>query len=29
MGMMHSVSTTQKEGGGSLFVLDLEQFVKM
>lgn len=29
MGMFHSVSTTQKEGGGSLFVLDLEQFIKM
>ena len=29
MSMFHNISTTQKEGGGSLFVVDLEQFIKV
>ena len=29
MGMFHNISTTQKEGGASIFVLDLEQFIKV
>ncbi len=29
MGMFHNISTTQKEGGASIFVVDLEQFIKV
>lgn len=29
MGMFHNISTTQKEGGASIFVIDLEQFIKV
>lgn len=29
MGMFHSINTTQKIGGGSIFVVDLEQFIKL
>lgn len=29
MGMLHNISTTQKEGGASMFVVDLEQFIKV
>lgn len=29
MGMFHNISTTQKEGGATLFVVDLEQFIKV
>lgn len=29
MGMFHNISTTQKEGGASMFIVDLEQFIKV
>ena len=29
MGMFHNISTTQKEGGACIFVVDLEQFIKV
>ena len=29
MGMFHNISTTQKVGGASIFVVDLEQFIKV
>ena len=29
MGMFHNISTTQKEGGASIFVVELEQFIKV
>ncbi len=29
MGMFHNVQTTQTVGGGSLFVIDLDQFIKL
>lgn len=29
MSMFHNISTTQKEGGASIFVVDLEQFIKV
>ncbi len=29
MGMFHNIQTTQTIGGGSIFVVDLEQFIKL
>ncbi len=29
MGMFHNISTSQKEGGACIFVVDLEQFIKV
>lgn len=29
MGMFKNISTTQKEGGATIFVVDLEQFIKV